>query len=696
MRFFLTTFFSWLLFSLICQGQGWSVEENLASKEEITRFVRMYWDDADSLDFEQAKDSLSKRPEGLIVDWNKGYGIYWVALTVQNPTSHAVSFYLNAPHSYYRKEYVLVNEEGREIPGAFPLPLVLLESHALRKVYPIHLNPGEQRTVFGRITDIGMLPDAFHVYALDKEEVEWLDRTTMILMAILLGALSTLILYTFSIYWYTDDISYGYYLMFTLSIVLYVVAMEDYFNRIFPEWPILDTITIMNNFSIAGIWYFGLKFAQSFNDSYRHLRSNTYFDAQIWPILILLLLGAHTHLAIHMGWSFRLPLGVINTLFNLYSLLHFFNMLWVGVAVYRVTKNVDSYRFLLIQGFLLLVVVLYILPTPFMGLFEGNFWTKTLNRVGIVLQMIFFAVALANRINRLKQEREMVLEENVKLVKEQNEKLEENIRLRTRRLQYQHDQLNQKNMELESALNRLEKTKNRFVQVEKMASLGVLTAGIGHEINNPLNFIEHGTNELKNKAKKSGIMAYQDMQPFFQIIQEGIHRVNNIVKSLSHFSRTKSAKEELFDVREVIDNCLTILHNRYKQKVDLIKDFDEVPLMVKGSEGRLHQAFLNILANAEQAIEARGEVKIRARRQDGLVEVAIQDSGMGIDAEHLSRIQDPFFTTKPPGVGTGLGLYITSSVIEEHNGQIEFNSQLGQGTTVIVTLPAQIMEGTPT
>jgi PAS domain S-box-containing protein len=270
------------------------------------------------------------------------------------------------------------------------------------------------------------------------------------------------------------------------------------------------------------------------------------------------------------------------------------------------------------------------------------------------------------------------------------EDLEGQVKLRTgeltdsnRALLASNYQLNQQHQVLKDTLENLEKTQKQLFQSDKMASLGVLVAGVGHEINNPLNFINGGVQGLKNLDSNGGAEA----KPFFDIIEEGVKRASNIVKSLSHFSRRTGKMDEKCDLHLIINNCLTILHNKLKHSIEVEKKFTNNNVIIKGSEGKLHQAILNVLSNAQQAIEGTGKITIKTDRVGKQIKISIKDTGVGIPKENLSKVVDPFFTTKNTGEGTGLGLSITYSIIEEHQGRIELSSKIGQGTEFILIFP---------
>jgi PAS domain S-box-containing protein len=263
--------------------------------------------------------------------------------------------------------------------------------------------------------------------------------------------------------------------------------------------------------------------------------------------------------------------------------------------------------------------------------------------------------------------------------------LEKMVSARTMELEYANKEMELKNYQLKKTVKDLKSTQNQLIQSEKMASLGILSAGVGHEINNPLNFIQGGVDSLANHLASENQLS-PEVERYQGIISQGIGRISNIVKSLSHFSRQGSDLTEDCDIHDIIENCLVMLQNKLKNRVEIKKIYTAEKSRVHGNSGRLHQAFLNLLSNAEQAIEGEGHITIRTRASNGQLDVSIKDTGVGISEKHAARISDPFFTTKPPGKGTGLGLYITYDIVAEHKGQITFNSEQGKGTEFIVKL----------
>ena len=290
----------------------------------------------------------------------------------------------------------------------------------------------------------------------------------------------------------------------------------------------------------------------------------------------------------------------------------------------------------------------------------------------LVLAVLVFFYRISNRLRMLNRSN--------------TEKAEE-LATANRALQGLYVDIQNNNTELKSTLNRLQETQQQLVRSEKMASLGVLSAGIAHELNNPLNFIKGGVSTLEMIAAKSKQVESEEAHQYLSIIQEGVSRASAILNGLGQFSRQTDNMTEVCDIHKVLDNCLLILANSLKYHVTVQKDYTEKPFFLTGNQGKLHQAIINILTNAEQSITGNGIITITTRVTDGTGFVSIRDSGCGIPPENMRRLGDLFFTTKEPGKGTGLGLSITYKIIEEHLGYVEADSVVGEGTEFRFVFP---------
>jgi signal transduction histidine kinase len=250
-----------------------------------------------------------------------------------------------------------------------------------------------------------------------------------------------------------------------------------------------------------------------------------------------------------------------------------------------------------------------------------------------------------------------------------------------------NEQLFYKQEALENTLTDLQSAQKKLIQSEKMASLGLLASGVAHEINNPLNYIHGGVIGIEDCLKKNQKDSDQDFDFYIKAIRSGVEKAAAIISGLNQFSSSESSMTKELDLHNIIDTCLLILHHMTADKIEVIKKYSGYPCIVKGNEAKLHQAIFNILLNSIQAIDEKGVITINTKTESGYIRISITDTGCGISDRDLPKVLDPFFTTKEPGKGTGLGLAVTYNLLLEHNGTIDLESVLGKGTTAIINLP---------
>jgi two-component system NtrC family sensor kinase len=260
----------------------------------------------------------------------------------------------------------------------------------------------------------------------------------------------------------------------------------------------------------------------------------------------------------------------------------------------------------------------------------------------------------------------------------------------------------------------------QLVLQDKMSSLGRLVAGVAHELNNPINFIYGNVDFLhqymddlmsmvrtldENPSLPVGVRAelddlkarieydylVEDSRKLLRSIRNGAERTASIVRDLKNFSRTGSGDVQEADVVAGIETTLNLITPLHKDRIAIEREYQAALPMVVCNAGHMNQVFMNILTNAAQAIEGSGTIRIRigtvGQGDAAALVVAVTDSGKGIAPEVLERIADPFFTTKGVGEGTGLGLWITDSIVRQHGGTLRCESVLGKGATFTVTLP---------
>ena len=283
--------------------------------------------------------------------------------------------------------------------------------------------------------------------------------------------------------------------------------------------------------------------------------------------------------------------------------------------------------------------------------------------------------------------------------------------------------LAEKKAQLETRLAELQAAQSKLIQAEKMAALGVLVAGVAHEINNPAAFVKGNLGRIKELtadlevflrtylearpalldssdplvqafleradascAERGTDLSLQDLTQLVDATLRGIRRIAKTVADLQTFSYPPRDRLELADINAELETCLAIAGSELSGKASVVKRFGELPL-VKCYVGQLGHVFTNLLVNAAQAIPDWGTVTVETRHDGDSAIIVISDDGAGIPPDVLDKVFDPFFTTKEAGKGTGLGLSTTYSIIDRHGGRISVNSHVGVGTTFIVSLP---------
>jgi len=284
-------------------------------------------------------------------------------------------------------------------------------------------------------------------------------------------------------------------------------------------------------------------------------------------------------------------------------------------------------------------------------------------------------------------------------------------------------ELYEANQSLVVAYNKLKDQKSQILHQEKLASIGQLSAGVAHEINNPTGFVKSNLNSLKAYLKnvKNAFQSYDeammkgssDADPRSQIgkikedhdvdfiltdvdslIEEsldGLSRIENIVKSLKNFARPDQEDDELYSINECIQNTLRLLNSEVKYKAELILELNDIP-DIRGKPGAMSQVILNLIVNAADAIRENGEIRISTQAEESNIRIRISDNGSGMPQSIITKIFDPFFSTKDVGKGTGLGLSVCHSIVKSHKGQMTVNSSEGLGTEFIIYLPHHTAE----
>lgn len=369
--------------------------------------------------------------------------------------------------------------------------------------------------------------------------------------------------------------------------------------------------------------------------------------------------------------------------------------------------KVSAFRFAVV--FLVVAVVISVMIVMTIDLLWDGRFNAELEFAGIVtpfLDGLFLIAFISAMLNEIREEmRQRKAAENT--VRQLNASLEENV-----------EELSRTNNELQALNTKLAQAQSQLLQSEKMAAIGMLAAGVAHEINNPVGFIKSNMQSLgkyiddllrvvsayekveallpEHRASFTELHRLQELIDFeyektdiLALMSEslqGLERVTKIVQNLKDFSHIESQDKWIVDdIHKEVESTLSII--RYElSSCEVKKEYGVLP-PVECLPSQLNQVFMNLLMNAAQAIETRGTITIRTGTGDDTVWIEIADTGNGIAPESLSHIFEPFYTTKPVGKGTGLGLFVSYSIVQKHHGRITVESDVGIGTTFRVWLP---------
>jgi PAS domain S-box-containing protein len=295
-------------------------------------------------------------------------------------------------------------------------------------------------------------------------------------------------------------------------------------------------------------------------------------------------------------------------------------------------------------------------------------------------------------------------------LRESRDLLEARVSERTADLQAANAGLEATRAEQAKLIKRLEEAHNQLLQSEKMAAIGQLAAGVAHEINNPVGFVNSNLGSLKIYADKllTVINAYEsndpeqiadarqnadleflreDLPSLLKESQDGLSRVTKIVHDLKDFSHVDQAEHQEADLNAALESTLNVVWNELKYKAEVIRELGEIP-HVDCVPAQINQVFMNLLVNAAQAIPHQGKIFVRSGAENDQVWFEVEDTGSGMSAEVKQRIFEPFFTTKPVGKGTGLGLSISYDIIvKKHGGRMTVTSEPGKGSCFRLWLP---------
>ncbi len=618
-----------------------------------------------------------------------------LVLNIENPTIDNVSF------------FVLYNDKRIDINNTLEaMPINKRQYKNQFYLYDINLNKGDSATCYIRIYS----PKEIIVPITIGGEDQILHQISNfdLLSGLYYGIMLVMLLYNLFIFITVRDKSYLFYVIYIFWVTITQATLQGYSHRFL--WT--DNVWLTNNMFYITAAMSGIA-TVFFTKSFLHSKVNI---PKLDPYLNLIIAGDILAIVFLFCGKPSYSYNTININAGLGSLF----------VIYCAARLFNKFRqakfFLVSYSVFLSCVIVFVIKDY--GILPYNVYTSRSLQLGSAIEAILLSFALADQINIFRSEKEAsqaealkALKENERIIREQNVLLENKVNERTFELKIANTDLN-------AAMIELKEAQSQLVESEKMASLGQLTAGIAHEINNPINFVTSNVKPLKRDVQilvdavdtiekmvfdNSSIIDKQknieelkndidydylkiEIDQLLNGISEGANRTAEIVKGLRIFSRLDEDDLKKADINEGIDSTLVIANNLLENNIQVEKKYSNLPF-VECYPGKLNQVFLNVISNAVYAIKKKfgsntgGIISINTKCDDNHVFISIADNGTGMDELTKKKLFEPFFTTKDVGEGTGLGLSIAYNTINKHNGQIIVNSEVGVGTEFIIKLP---------
>lgn len=618
-------------------------------------------------------------------------------LEIKNPVLFDLSFYTVNKDSVFNnlvlgRKYKFSEREFQEVTGF---------------VYPVYVPRGSISSVFIRIDSY--TPIHLPVYLGKKDLIIKNNLGGVLEIGVYIGVVLIMFFYNLFISFTVKDKSYYYYVLYIIFVGLAQLVINGFANKYF--WP--DNVWLStNSYNLFGILsgIFTGTLAKSFLQT--HFYSKRINNAINFMIgLYLLCIFIHFFVSPYYAFIFINFLAGTGALLIIYA------------AIFIVRRNYRPARYFLIAFSVFLVaVILFVFRSA--DMLPYNIYTSNILEIGSAIQITLLSFALADKINIYRKEQAVariealkIAEENERLIQNQNIFLEREVKNRTVALEQSND-------ELKKTLTKLKDTQIKLIDSEKMASLGQLTAGIAHEINNPINFVSANIKPLEldfndlteiirryeqidwskdvtkqieeiENYKKQIDLAYinEEIRNLLNGIRDGANRTADIVSNLKNFARIDQSLLKTVNLNQGIESTLVLIRNTFPKDLIINKELGEIPL-VECAPGKINQVFMNLINNGVQAVKSKYYSKteqkaltIRTWQENEVVKISIKDNGIGMTDEVKSKIFEPFFTTKDVGEGTGLGMSIVKSIIDAHEGYISIQSAQGTGTEFIVTLP---------
>lgn len=700
-----------LFFSMSLLAQPVVHLSSILDKSYIGKDVSIFQDSSSKLSFEEVKNSPQLFTPSTLRVPNLGISrnTNWIKFAIlNNSTFDEVILNLSNP-IIDKVGYYLVHENGKidsNISNNFT-PFYNRPFNHQFYLYPVNLKKGDSAVCYLRLASnqqilapITLNSPASALAAISKDDTK---------TGLYLGIMIVMLLYNLFVYISVRDKDYLVYCHYIFWVTLTQATLLGFSQRYIwgeNEWLARHMLTFCG--AMSGIAT--IMFAQIF------LRTKEFAANLNFPLRLAI--AAYVISIFFLIADYRL---IAYQMVNMIAVIGSILVIAAAWTVYRKKYKPASY-FLIGWSIFFASVIIFVFKDY--NIIPYNSFTIHSIEIGSALEAIFLSFALAGKINILKKEKEIsqgraltIAKENERIIREQNQILEAKVKERTLELSVSNEELNQTLVELKEA-------ESHLVEAEKMASLGQLTAGIAHEINNPINFVTSNVNPLKRDIdilietidtletvalsnsspgeKEQEINDYKEeidldylkleIGHLLKGIHEGATRTAEIVKGLRIFSRLDEDDLKMADINEGLDSTIVIVNNLLNNRIVLAKEYGQIP-QIDCYPGKLNQVFLNIISNAIHAVkkkfgeESGGTITISTDFNEEFLFIKIADNGTGMDENTRKKVFEPFFTTKDVGEGTGLGMSIVYNTIRKHNGEIRINTTLGVGTEFIIELP---------
>lgn len=716
---FIYLFILFSLNSFVLNAQNWILINDSLNEINLAKKVSYFKDSTNKLtDNEILNEVKFTKSNKEILNFKITKNTIWLKIDFKNTQNKILKRYLCIDQLNINKLEFFKKEDKKlvKIDRTYGTDFNILNNKFLVSGYTfnVDLNPNDSLVYYLKVSTKGQLFIPLFIRNYDTYNNIWFNR--FLFFGIYIGIIAALLFYNIflAISIHDERKTYIWYLFHTLFILLTQSSLQGFSNLFLWSNNHFMANQSVNLFtclvSISGIEYaksfLQLKITKNYIIKFLNVYQIIYF------IIFFISISGYIDVAYTIIQPVQLSIALLMIVLSS-------NLVFKG--------NRLALFYLISWSTLFLGIIIFILTD--LQILPYNLFTSQIMLYGSALQVILLSIAQADKYNILKLEEQKAQEKalsianlNERIIREQNVVLEEKVNLRT-------VELSNTNIQLNDALVSLKDAQMQLIEKEKMSSLGQLTAGIAHEINNPINFVTGNIKPLKRdvfmvidlldsfeKVAKSSLSVEEktaklnilkldldfdylneEINFLLKGIEEGASRTAEIVKGLKIFSRTDEFETKIANVNDGLNSTLVLLNNLIGTKIKVVKEFDNENAVIEHFPGKLNQVFMNILSNSIFAInqkwenETGGVINIKTENIDGKFVIFFTDNGIGMSEDVLNKIYEPFYTTKPVGAGTGLGMSIVYKTIELHKGKITIDSKLNQGTTIKIEIPNKLI-----